>query len=351
MIRSAVRAAVVATCGVLVLGVAATSSQAAGLTLSRNYGPVGYTVTITGTGTAFTTATHVLFNNVDATTFHAPDDQHIDAVVPQGATTGPLSVVTNDGTSDTTTAAGTFTVQQPTTAVLTSTRTVTVFPQRTTVRAVLRSGGSPAAGQSAQLQRSVPGSGVWRWAYVRKTTGSTGGVAWLITPRRTYVYRVVSSASPAHLATRSARIKVAVRPTLSRSAPSVAPILTPFRITGVVRPAEATGPVYLAQRSGGSWHQVARAKRLRAGHYAATTSLSSTGRRLFRLQRPAHNGLLGTRSTAVQVTGVSRSLHQGDSGSDVLALQRRLRALHYDVGAVNGSYGYDTLHAVTAFQK
>src|SRR3954466_3337361 len=167
MIRSAVRAAVVATCGVLVLGVAATSSQAAGLTLSRNYGPVGFTVTITGTGTDFTTATHVLFNNVDAT-FNAPDDQHIDAVVPQGATTGPLSVVTNDGTSDTTTAAGTFTVQQPTTAVLTSTRTVTVFPQRTTLRAVLRSGGSPAAGQSAQLQRSVPGSGVWRWAYVRK---------------------------------------------------------------------------------------------------------------------------------------------------------------------------------------
>src|SRR3954452_8504687 len=140
MIRSAVRAAVVATCGVLVLGVAATSSQAAGLTMSRNYGPVGYTVTITGTGTAFTTtATHVLFNNVDAS-FKAADDQHIDAVVPQAATTGPLSVVTNDGTSDTTTAAGTFTVQRPATAVLTSTRTVTVFPQRTTFRAVLRSG-------------------------------------------------------------------------------------------------------------------------------------------------------------------------------------------------------------------
>ena len=52
-----------------------------------------------------------------------------------------------------------------------------------------------------------------------------------------------------------------------------------------------------------------------------------------------------------RVTGVNRTLHQGDRGSDVLALQRRLNALHYDVAAVNGSFGYDTLHAVIAFQK
>src|SRR3954466_2060643 len=115
MIRSAVRAAVVATCGVLVLGVAATSSHAPRPTLSRNYGPVGFTVTITGTGTTFTTATHVLFNNVDAN-FNALDEQHLDAVVRQTAPTGPLSIVANDGTSDTTTSAGTFTVQRPTTA-------------------------------------------------------------------------------------------------------------------------------------------------------------------------------------------------------------------------------------------
>jgi len=351
MIRSAVRAAVVAMCGVLVLGVAATSSQAAGLTMSRNYGPVGVTVTITGTGTTFTTnAKHVLFNNVDAK-FTARDDEHLDAVVPQTATTGPLSVVTNDGTSDTKTSAGTFTVQQPTTAAMTAAAPVAVFPHAVTLRAVLKSGGSAVAGQSARLQRSVPGSGLWRGIGNLKSTGSAGGVAWQITPRRTYVYRAVFRATHEHLGTTSTRVKVAVRPVISRSAPSVAPILTAFRVTGSIHPAEATGPIYLVRWSNGAWHRVVRAKRTSAGHYAATTSLAATGRFVFRLQRPAHAGLLRAASSTVQVTGVHRTLQQGDSGSDVLALQRRLHALHYDVGAVNGSFGFDTMHAVTAFEK
>ena len=350
MFRSAVRAAVVTTCGVLVIGTATIPSQAASLTLSRDYGPVGATVTITGTGTAFTTATHVLFNSVDAT-FTAADDEHITTVVPQTASTGPLTVVTNDGTSDTTTDAGTFTVQQPATSVLTRSTALVVFPQTVTIRAVLSSAGSPAAGQSARLQRTVPGSGVWHGIDLLKATGNAGAVAWRITPRRTYTYRVVFRASKSYLASVSPRLKVAVRPTLTRSAPSVVPILTPFRVNGVVRPAEATGAVYLVRWSSGAWHRVRRATRTSAGHYSATTSLASTGAVTFRLQRPSHGGLLSAVSTTVRVTGVNRSLHQGDSGSDVLALQRRLRALHYDVGAVNGSFGYDTFHAVVAFEK
>jgi peptidoglycan hydrolase-like protein with peptidoglycan-binding domain len=41
----------------------------------------------------------------------------------------------------------------------------------------------------------------------------------------------------------------------------------------------------------------------------------------------------------------------GASGSAVLEIQKKLAALHYDVGAVTGTYGFDTAHAVTAFQK
>jgi lipoprotein-anchoring transpeptidase ErfK/SrfK len=39
------------------------------------------------------------------------------------------------------------------------------------------------------------------------------------------------------------------------------------------------------------------------------------------------------------------------SGPDVRALQRRLTALHYDVAGVDGSFDFDTQHAVVAFQK
>jgi lipoprotein-anchoring transpeptidase ErfK/SrfK len=46
-----------------------------------------------------------------------------------------------------------------------------------------------------------------------------------------------------------------------------------------------------------------------------------------------------------------RSLHPGDHGNDVRDLQTRLKAMHYDPGAVTGKYGNDTVPAVWAFQK
>jgi hypothetical protein len=45
------------------------------------------------------------------------------------------------------------------------------------------------------------------------------------------------------------------------------------------------------------------------------------------------------------------TLKYGSSGPAVVTLQQRLVALHYDVGPVDGSFGYSTMHAVVAFQK
>ncbi|MFR9775605.1 L,D-transpeptidase family protein [Micromonospora sp. MS34] len=45
------------------------------------------------------------------------------------------------------------------------------------------------------------------------------------------------------------------------------------------------------------------------------------------------------------------TLHQGARGAAVTTLQRRLTALHYDVGGVDGIFGPSTFHAVVAFQK
>ena len=44
-------------------------------------------------------------------------------------------------------------------------------------------------------------------------------------------------------------------------------------------------------------------------------------------------------------------LRLGSRGTAVIQLQRRLTALHYDVGPVDGSFGSQTLHGVIAFQK
>ena len=60
-------------------------------------GPVGTRVTLTGTG--FLGATDVLFNGVSAVEFEVVSGASIEAVVPPGATSGPISVVTPAGTA------------------------------------------------------------------------------------------------------------------------------------------------------------------------------------------------------------------------------------------------------------
>lgn len=55
--------------------------------------------------------------------------------------------------------------------------------------------------------------------------------------------------------------------------------------------------------------------------------------------------------TAPALAASRPTLQSGSSGAAVTALQRRLAALHYDVGAVDGAFGPSTLHGVYAFQK
>ena len=56
-------------------------------------------------------------------------------------------------------------------------------------------------------------------------------------------------------------------------------------------------------------------------------------------------------TSTTPTTVVSDSLRRGDTGAAVTDLQRRLRSLGYWLGSMDGSYGYTTEQAVTAFQK
>jgi N-acetylmuramoyl-L-alanine amidase len=64
-----------------------------------------------------------------------------------------------------------------------------------------------------------------------------------------------------------------------------------------------------------------------------------------------HPAMTASPATAASTDGPPGALTEGDVGDNVHDLQARLRALRYDVGAVNGWFGSDTAHAVTAFQK
>jgi IPT/TIG domain len=65
-------------------------------------GPIGTSVTITGTGFDDTSvATSVAFNGTAATSFTVDSNTQITAIVPVGATTGPVSVADAEGTGAT----------------------------------------------------------------------------------------------------------------------------------------------------------------------------------------------------------------------------------------------------------
>ncbi|TML01971.1 MAG: hypothetical protein E6G40_01675, partial [Actinobacteria bacterium] len=92
----------------LLLTVFAEGARAQSITgFAPTEGPVGTDVRITGSD--FSGATDVQFNGTSAT-FTIDDDTQISAVVPEGATTGPISVVTPDGTA---TSSDAFTVTSP----------------------------------------------------------------------------------------------------------------------------------------------------------------------------------------------------------------------------------------------
>jgi lipoprotein-anchoring transpeptidase ErfK/SrfK len=88
-----------------------------------------------------------------------------------------------------------------------------------------------------------------------------------------------------------------------------------------------------------------------SGAYSWSVKPGLVGRYVFAAvvgARPAH---LQATTPAMAVQVDPRDLRQGDSGGDVLTLEKRLAAQKADVGKVDGVFDYDLAHAVMAFQK
>jgi peptidoglycan hydrolase-like protein with peptidoglycan-binding domain len=64
----------------------------------------------------------------------------------------------------------------------------------------------------------------------------------------------------------------------------------------------------------------------------------------------AHSAALAASVTAPAWTAPRQTLKEGDSGSAVKALQRRLNSLKYYAGSADGRFGSNTVEAVWAFQ-
>jgi N-acetylmuramoyl-L-alanine amidase len=94
---------------------------------------------------------------------------------------------------------------------------------------------------------------------------------------------------------------------------------------------------------------IANSTRLR--HLLALILLASIGAALAAVLVPAAASGGNWQTTAWSTVTARPTLRYGSRGAAVVYLQQRLTALRYDVGPVDGIFGYSTLHGVYAFQK
>lgn len=125
----------------------------------------------------------------------------------------------------------------------------------------------------------------------------------------------------------------------------------PLTISTLVTPNHAGRAAVLQVKRDGAWRWVASRTLSATSRASFTLANATAGVRYYRVQVAAHTDHTTGRSATFGITTVLRTLRSGMSGADVLAAQQRLAALKYDVGSVNGYFGYDTTHATMAFQK
>lgn len=207
-----------------------------------------------------------------------------------------------------------------------------VYGQTVTFSGVV-SGGSPG-GQVDLISNT--GSG---WDLVTSTTTAGNG---------SYSFAVAATTPGSYAAqtqgATSAAVVLALRPKLTSRVAGLRYPGAKVLLKGRLMPATA-GTLTLFQ--GGQGRSVA----VHAdGRYAARLLTRRGGRHRARLVFSPGNGFVA-REVIRRYRLATPSLSIGSSGKSVLALERRLKALHYGLRPANSFYGVDTYEAVLALQK
>lgn len=331
-----------------------TPAASSMFTLVPPYGQVGQTLTLTAEGaTTFPTdgTAAVTFNDdVSATSIQPVSATQLDVVVPDGASTGPVNVVASSATYT----GPTFTLQQPTAWAASLSPSALTFGRKATIGARLTTSGivnGPVGGVLATLEYRSSDAGVWHTARDTKpeTTTTDGRVSWRIQPASNGQYRVEFSQTPEFGSSVSTSLPLSVRPQIRVKAARTVPALTPTTIRGTITP-RVTGPIYLEQLRHHKWRRI-QTTQIHGDHFAFTITSNSYTLLRDRVVRPSDLTHVAAISRVLKLRVIHRALGYGAAGPDVRALQRQLRALHYDVGPPSDYYGWDMVHAVTAFQK
>lgn len=182
------------------------------------------------------------------------------------------------------------------------------------------------------------------------TTGTLGAFTVDLTPTASALYRVVVVPSPYDAAVSSSARAVTFVPSVTAALPSFVRVGDQLSVSGVARGAGGQA-VTLQSETDGRWRTLATARPASTGAFRVAVRITATGSFPVRLLVPATATASAAATRAVTLSAVRRTLAPGSRGADVLAVQRALAGAAYDVGAVDGAYGDDVAHAVTAFQK
>jgi hypothetical protein len=261
---------------------------------------------------------------------------------------------TDDGTSATATATPEVLTVDPlppvaTSATLAASATKVLYPQPVVLSGALTRGGLPLPGAGVKVVSTVLG----RTAAVLTTltTAADGTVRYSYVPKRSRAYQLVFDGDAFSSASASAVRTVLLAPRVSaRFAPSVVEWKQASVLTGTVAPSFAGKAVAVQRWNGSGWFTVARPALTSTSTYRYAVR-PAIGRYRYRVVLPAAVDRSSGVSATALLTVTPRTLVQGDVGPDVLAVERRLAAMHYDVGRVDETFTYDTRHGVTAFQK
>jgi hypothetical protein len=329
---------------------------AAGAPASLNYAPssarVGASVTITDSQGVNSTDIVTFSPDVAAAaTVASPNSLRV--TVPAGAKTGPITV----NQAGTPVVGPTFTVdptpapQAHTRLAISVSKAAVTYPGKVGVTATLTASGRAVKGLGVRLEHRTRGTSAWHHVSgtLTEPTSSAGVVRWSVTPKARGSFRAVSTATKRFAAAASHSGKVGVRPAVHLSVPSHGDVLLTETAKGKVSPS-LSGRLLLERRTNHRWHVIAK-PRVRHGLFSAKVHLSAPGKERFRVVRAKDTRHLGGTSRSVATEVSAPTLRLGSSSPVVTALQRRLRALHYDIGSRDGNYGWDAEHAVTAFQK
>ncbi|HEU0130448.1 MAG TPA: L,D-transpeptidase family protein [Mycobacteriales bacterium] len=207
-------------------------------------------------------------------------------------------------------------------------------------------------GEPVDVYRKVAGQSDFSRVY-RLKTNATGIATYTSLPlgKNTQWY-LAHPPNPVLNDSKSATLTTLVRPRLgARISAYAVEQNVPSVATLTVTPNHAGQLVSLQLWTSKGWSGVA--SRVLSSTSTATFAITSStvGTRVFRFAKSADSDHAAAVTTKFGITVVPRTLRAGMSGADVLAVQRRLAALHYDVGIANGYFGFDTVHATAAFQK